>query len=81
MKQEPESVLTARTYATLAALPIFWGVVLYVLAALLPERLLSKIGLDMELCVGATVPLLIVSGLMLERAFAARRGASTPPSE
>lgn len=79
MKQEPESVLTARTYATLAALPIFWGAVLYVLAVLLPERLLSTIGLDVGLCVGATVPLLIVSGLMLEQAMATRRKDSPPP--
>lgn len=68
--------LTARTYATLAALPVFWGAVLYLLASVLPERILSKIGLDIELCVGATGPLLIVSGLMLERAFAARRESS-----
>ena len=78
MKQEPESVLTARTYATLAVLPIFWGAVLFLLASVLPEPLLSKIGLDIGLCVGATVPLLIVSGLMLEQAMAARNGDDTP---
>jgi len=36
--------------------------------------LLSQIGLDLGLCIGATVPLLVASGLMLERAFAIRRG-------
>ena len=73
MKEEPESALEFRTNATLAFLPVFWCVVFYVLVALLPEELLSQIGLDIRLCIGATVPLLVVSGLMLERAFAARR--------
>jgi hypothetical protein len=78
-EEEPRSAATFRLYSCLAALPVFWGVVFYVLAVLLPEQVRSQIGLDMGLCVGATVPLLIVSGLMLEQAFAARRGDGPPP--
>lgn len=74
MKEESESALEFRVNATLAVLPVFWGVVFYLLVALLPEELLSQIGLDLGLCIGATVPLLVASGLMLERAFTIRRG-------
>lgn len=77
MKEEPESALDFRVNATLAFLPVFWGALFFVLVALLPEKLLSQIGLDIGVCVGATVPLLIVSGLMLERAFAVRRGGGS----
>jgi hypothetical protein len=77
MKEEPESVLEFRVNATLAVLPVFWLVVLYLLAVALPEAILSQLGLDIGLCVGATVPLLIVSGLMLERAFTVRRGGDS----
>jgi len=76
MTEEPESVLDFRVNAMLAFLPAFWCVVFYVLTAALPEKLLSQIGLDFALCAGASVPLLVVSGLMLERAFAVRRGSS-----
>lgn len=79
MKEEPESALEFRVSATLAFLPVFWLVVLYLLAVSLPEKILSQLVLDIGLCIGATVPLLVVSGLMLERAFATRRGDGTPP--
>jgi peptidoglycan/LPS O-acetylase OafA/YrhL len=75
MTEEPESAAEFRLYATLAVLPVFWLAVLYLLAATMPENLLSQIGLDTTLCLGATV--LVVSGLMLERAFAARKGEDT----
>jgi hypothetical protein len=81
MGEGPESALESRTYATLAALPVIYAVLLLVLPSLLPEQILSKVKLDMTLSVGALVPLLIVSGLMLERALAARRGAAPPPEE
>ena len=81
MKEEPESAADFRVSATLAFLPVFWGALLYAMAVLLPEQLRSPIGLDIGLCVGATVPLLVVSGLMLERAFAARRGDAAPAPE
>jgi hypothetical protein len=51
--------------------------VLYLLAATMPENLLSQIGLDMTFCLGATVPVLVVSGLMAERASAVRRGGDS----
>ncbi len=73
-KQEPRAAAEFRLYATLAALPVFWGIVLVLLAAVVDEKIRSQIGLDMNLMAGAAVPLLIVSGLMLERAFAARKG-------
>lgn len=73
MKEESESVAEFRVNATLASLPVFWLVVMYLLAVSLPEPILSQLGLDIGLCVGATAPMLIVTGLMLERAFATRR--------
>lgn len=79
MEEEPESALEFRTYATLAALPVIYAVLLLVLPSLLPEGIRSQVKLDMTLSVGALVPLLIVSGLMLERALAARRGSDSPP--
>lgn len=72
MREESESVAEFHLYATLAALPVFWAVMLFVLSALLPEQILAMIGLDMELSIGVGGPLLVVGGLMLERAFAAR---------
>ena len=75
MKEEPESAREFRVNATLAFLPVFWGVVFYLLAAVLPENVLSQLGLDFELCIIATVPLLVVSGMMLERALAVRRAS------
>jgi hypothetical protein len=80
MEEEPESALEFRTYATLAALPAIYAVLLLVLPSLLPEGILSQVKLDMTLSVGALVPLLIVSGLMLERALAARRASDPPPN-
>jgi hypothetical protein len=73
MHEEPESARTFRVYATLAALPVFWTAVLVLLAAVLPEKIRSQAGLDMTLALGGAVPMLIVSGLMLELAFAARK--------
>jgi hypothetical protein len=73
MTEEPESASEFCLYATLAALPVFWGIVFIVLASVLNEDLLSQIGLDMGLALWAVVPLLIVSGLMLEQAFAVRK--------
>jgi hypothetical protein len=78
MNEEPESAREFRLYAVLAALPVSYAVLLLVLPSLLPEQILSQVKLDMTLSVGAVVPLLLVGGLMLERAFAARRGAGTP---
>ncbi len=78
MQEEPESAREFRLYAALAALPVIYAALLLVLPSLLPEQILSQVKLDMTLSVGAVVPLLIVGGLMLERAFAARRGAGTP---
>jgi hypothetical protein len=77
MREEPESAAEFRVHATLAVLPVFWLAVLYLLAATMPENLLSQIGLDMTFCLGATVPVLVVSGLMAERAFAVRRGGDS----
>ena len=79
MTEEPESAREFRVNATLAFLPVFWGVVFYALAAVLPENVLSQLGLDLELCIIATVPLLVVSGMMLERALAVRRGEDASP--
>ncbi|MBB4905564.1 hypothetical protein [Actinophytocola algeriensis] len=73
MHEEPESTAESRVYTTLAVLPVFWLAVLYLLAATMPQNLRSMIGLDMTFCLGATVPMLVISGLMLERALAARR--------
>jgi len=81
MSEEPESAREFRVYAVLAALPVSYAVLLLVLPSLLPDQILSQVKLDMTLSVGAVVPLLIVGGLMLERAFAARRGAGTPSEE
>lgn len=68
-----ESAAEFRVYGTLAVLPVFWAAVFIVMASALNEDLLSQLGLDMELAIWGAVPLLVVSGLMLERAFAARR--------
>ncbi|MFC4852409.1 hypothetical protein [Actinophytocola glycyrrhizae] len=81
MREEPESAGTFRLYATLAALPVVYAVLLLVLPSLLSEQILSVIKLDMTLSIGALVPLLIVSGLMLEQAFAARRRSDPRPPE
>lgn len=74
MREEPESTAEFRLYATLAALPVFWGAFLFALVSLMNEELLAQIRLDTGLAVGTVVPLLVVSGLMLEQAFAARKG-------
>lgn len=74
MNEEQESGAAFRLYATLAVLPAVYAVLLLVLPSMLSERILSMIKLDMDLSIGVCAPLLIISGLMLERAFAARRG-------
>jgi len=73
MRQESESSAEFHVYAILGVLPVFWGVVFFVMAAVLPEQILSQLQLDIGLCVTATIPLLIVSAMMLEQAFVARR--------
>jgi hypothetical protein len=76
MNEERTSATEIRLHNTLAVLPVFWGIVLLILASVLNDEILTLIGLDMNLVIGAAVPLLIVSGLMLERASATRKRES-----